>query len=276
MGDGEHLSSGEVEYKLADGVSLGDSLANNLVSYTVKDKVYTFKTATAGSAVTKITKGAAELGTDVYANSKTVFIVRSGEEGDYEYTAYTGIKNVPSQDKDATLTAKAIVDTEIAKLVYVTVGTEAGSEASKPIFVLGASKTDMVDADDESYYVYNAVVDGKITTVESTKDNLNGLYKKVTYNADGQITVATPADANKQGAATGTTKAKDGLIVFTAGTDAGKYSFADDVKVFVIDSDNEIAESSINVVAEDTNDTVVFAMDKNGIITALYITEVAD
>ena len=266
----------EVEYKLADGVSLGDSLANNLVSYTVKDKVYTFKTATAGSAVTKITKGAAELGTDVYANSKTVFIVRSGEEGDYEYTAYTGIKNVPSQDKDATLTAKAIVDTEIAKLVYVTVGTEAGSEASKPIFVLGASKTDMVDADDESYYVYNAVVDGKITTVESTKDNLNGLYKKVTYNADGQITVATPADANKQGAATGTTKAKDGLIVFTAGTDAGKYSFADDVKVFVIDSDNEIAESSINVVAEDTNDTVVFAMDKNGIITALYITEVAD
>jgi len=266
----------EVEYKLADGVSLGDGLANNLVSYTVKDKVYTFKTATAGSTVTKITKGAAELADDVYANSKTVFIVRSGEVGDYEYTAYTGIKNVPSQDKDATLTAKAIVDTEIAKLVYVTVGTEAGSEASKPIFVLGASKTDMVDADDESYYVYNAVVDGKITTVESTKDNLDGLYKKVTYNADGQITVATPADADKKGAATGTTKAKDGLIVFTAGTNAGKYSFADDVKVFVIDSDNEIAESSINVVAEDTNDTVVFAMDKNGIITAIYITEVAD
>ena len=134
----------------------------------------------------------------------------------------------------------------------------------------------MVDADDEAYYVYNAVVDGKITTVESTLDNLGGLYKKVTYNADGQITVATPADANKQGAATGTTKAKDGLISFTSGTNAGKYSFAEDVKVFVIDSDNEIAESSINVVAEDTNDTVVFAMDKNGIITALYITEVAD
>jgi len=266
----------EVEYKLADGVSLGDGLANNLVSYTVKDKVYTFKTAAAGSTVDAITKGAAKLATDVYANSKTVFIVRSGEEGDYEYTAYTGIKNVPSQDKDATLTATAVVKDKIAKLVYVTAGTEAGSEASKPIFVLGASKTNMVDADDEDYYVYNAVVDGKITTVESTQDNLNGLYKKVTYNADGQITVATPADAAKKGAATGTTKAKDGLIVFTAGTDAGKYSFADDVKVFVIDSDNEIAESSINVIAEDTNDTVVFAMDKNGIITAIYITEVAD
>jgi len=264
----------EVEYKVADGVTL--SATDNLVSYTVKDKVYTFKTATDGSTVTAITKGAAKLADNVYANSKTVFIVRSGEVGDYEYTAYTGIKNVPSQDKDATLTAKAIVDTEIAKLVYVTVGTEAGSEASKPIFVLGASKTDMVDADDEAYYVYNAVVDGKITTVESTLDNLGGLYKKVTYNADGQITVATPADANKQGAATGTTKAKDGLISFTSGTNAGKYSFAEDVKVFVIDSDNEIAESSINVVAEDTNDTVVFAMDKNGIITALYITEVAD
>ena len=52
-----------------------------LVSYTVKDNVYTFdNTVKVDEQAITIEKGNATLKTGLYADSKTVFIVRSGDE----------------------------------------------------------------------------------------------------------------------------------------------------------------------------------------------------
>ena len=250
----------EVEFKHNDAVK-----ADTLVSYTVKDGVYTFSNVIGvDSKSITIEKGNATLDSDskLYADSKTVFIIRSGNKDDYTYTAYTGIKNVPTiKDAEATV----LKDGDTAKLVFVTAGSESISDGNF-IYVAGASET--AGNDGEVFYTYNAVVDGKITTVDSSKQ-LNGLYDSVTYDKDGKITSANKAeDSDKSGTASKVGDVSNGLVTL----DTKKYSYADNVVVYEIDKDGKITESSMKSV-EDTASASVYFTLKDNVITAMYVAE---
>lgn len=254
----------EVEFKSNDKVIAEIVKKNNvLVAYTVKDGVYTFTKATNDVPTSyKIEKGNATLGTNLYADSKTVFIVRSGDKDSYTYTSYTGIKNVPTI-KDAKATV--ISDSTIAKLVYVTSGSESISDGNF-IYVAGASETKGNDG--EVFYTYNAVVDGKITTVDSSKA-LNGLYDSVTYDKNGKITSSSEAKpGDKSGTASKVGDVSNGLVTL----DTKKYSYADNVVVYEIDKDGKITQSSMKSVENTASASVYFTL-KDNVITALYVAE---
>lgn len=254
----------EVEFKSNEKVTAEIVKKNNvLVAYTVKDGVYTFTQAVNDTPASyKIEKGNATLGTNLYADSKTVFIVRSGDKDSYTYTSYTGIKNVPTI-KDAKATA--ISDSTIAKLVYVTSGSESISDGNF-IYVAGASETKGNDG--EVFYTYNAVVDGKITTVDSSKA-LNGLYDSVTYDKNGKITSSSEAKpGDKSGTASKVGDVSNGLVTL----DTKKYSYADNVVVYEIDKDGKITQSSMKSVENTASASVYFTL-KDNVITALYVAE---
>lgn len=254
----------EVEFKSNEKVTAAIVKNNNvLVAYTVKDGVYTFTKAMNDAPTSyKIEKGNATLGTNLYADSKTVFIVRSGDKDSYTYTSYTGIKNVPTI-KDAKATV--ISDSTIAKLVYVTSGSESISDGNF-IYVAGASETKGNDG--EVFYTYNAVVDGKITTVDSSKA-LNGLYDSVTYDKNGKITSSSEAKpGDKSGTASKVGDVSNGLVTL----DTKKYSYADNVVVYEIDKDGKITQSSMKSVENTASASVHFTL-KDNVITALYVAE---
>lgn len=254
----------EVEFKSNEKVTAAIVKNNNvLVAYTVKDGVYTFTQAMNDAPNSyKIEKGNATLGTNLYADSKTVFIVRSGDKDSYTYTSYTGIKNVPTI-KDAKATV--ISDSTIAKLVYVTSGSESISDGNF-IYVAGASETKGNDG--EVFYTYNAVVDGKITTVDSSKA-LNGLYDSVTYDKNGKITSSSEAKpGDKSGTASKVGDVSNGLVTL----DDKKYSYADNVVVYEIDKDGKITQSSMKSVENTASASVHFTL-KDNVITALYVAE---
>lgn len=262
----------EVEYKMAKGATEVKGDGSYLVSYTVKDKVYTFDNTVKvdEKAAITIEKGNATLKTGLYADSKTVFIVRSGDEDSYTYTAYTGIKNVPSIDD-----AKATVlqDGNTAKLVYVTAGSESTSDGS---YIFVTTRGAAAGNDGDAFYTVNAVVDGKITTIDAVGDAIatvkgdkDGLLKSAVYNKDGQLTKASDeTDGKKYVAGKGIGEFKNDTIALNG----VKYSYADGVVVFEVNKDGKITESTLEAVAEDNNDNFVATL-KDGAITALYVTE---
>lgn len=277
----------EVEYKNNENIKATDiaSKGGILVAYTVKDNVYTFTTVAdkdatvkADTVSSKITSGNATLKAGLYADSKTVFIVRSGDAGSYTYTAYTGIKNVPNVTLNSDANVLKVGDT--AKLVYVTNGATSTDDGSY-IYITTVGAVSGKDADNNTFYTYNAVVNGKVTTVDVigtalTQAKDGGVFKSASYNKDGQITNLNSADKDKTvvSKADGTDnigKYENETIVL----EGVKYSYTSDVKVFVVDKDGKITESNLATVADDKNDTFVATL-KDGAVTALYVVEVAD
>lgn len=263
-----------VQFKQAsDDVVKIEAGKSYVVSYTVKDGVYTFDNAKLVDTTNSL--GNIESGNALCGDSKTVYVIRSGNAGDYTYTAYTGVKNVPDV-KDAKGTSLTISGN--LKLVYVTSGSVSTSNGSY-IYVTKTGAISGKDGDGNEFYTFNAVVDGKITTV----DVLKGAYEKVlggktlfsaaSYNKDGQVVSLTEeTDDDKYVSGTKLGKNENETIVL-GGT---KYSYTDTVAVFVIDKDGKITESNLASVAEDNNDTFVATRNDRNQITALYVVEVAD
>ncbi len=264
----------EVQFKQAsdDAVKI-EAGQSYVVSYTVKDGVYTFDNAKLVDTSNSL--GNIESGNAQFGDSKTVYVIRSGNAGDYTYTAYTGVKNVPDV-KDAKGTSLTIGGN--LKLVYVTSGSVSTSNGSY-IYVTKTGAISGKDGDGNEFYTFNAVVDGKITTV----DVLKGAYEKVlggktlfsaaSYNKDGQVVSLTEeTDGDKYVSGTKLGKNENETIVLGS----TKYSYTDTVAVFVIDKDGKITESNLASVAEDNNDTFVATRNDKNQITALYVVEVAD
>ena len=252
-----------------------------LVKYSVKDDEY--KLTEAGTNAvnlatnTEITNGAAGLALTgsktAYANSKTVFIVREKDGDDFTYVAYTGIGNMPSM---VNVSGSVYQENGIAKLVYVTAGEYKDAD-DRSIYVVG----DVVETVSDStgtYNVYNAVIDGEITTIKVDKDDTNvvtknGLYSAVYYDKNGIVTgLGTEiTDSDKVASANGYAKAKDGLLTVSSDEDGDtvvyRASYADDVKVFVIDG-KKIESSTLKALSGEQY-SFTFSL-KDGVVTAVY------
>ena len=120
------------------------------------------------------------------ANNDTIFVVND----DDDVTAYTGIKNVPDiTSKTANVTVAVVNDGAYADVVYIySADMSISGDSGDRVYLLEKGPNASVDKDDNKYYEYDAIVNGKITTVKATDKNLGiGLYQNVSYDENGYM-----------------------------------------------------------------------------------------
>ena len=181
---------------------------------------------------------------DVRLNNDTVFVIRRGDS----VNVYTGIKNVPEITvAKSTVEVRAILDSN-GYADYVFINGEAGelgvsgSVAGDRIYILDATDYEASqDADDNRYYIYDAIVNGEIGTVNLNSDGKSvGLYGSVTYDADGYVNAG---DLNRIENDTEDTNLKAEYVNSTVKYSGGVLTFggqalvlADDCTIFLNDN----------------------------------------
>ena len=159
--------------------SVSTSVNKGVVTENGKSTVYVNDTNNTGSG--KIDK--------VKANNDTIFVVND----DDDVTAYTGIKNVPDitakDSKNGAVTVAVVMDNDYADVVYIySKDMSISGDSGDRVYLLEESPNASVDKDDNKYYEYDAIVNGKITTVKATDKNLTiGLYQNVSYDENGYM-----------------------------------------------------------------------------------------
>ena len=254
-----------------------------------------------GSATFNLTKNDAEVTvvagtTKFYANSKTVFVVR---DGNGDYTAYTGIANVPTITP---LSGKKVgvawycKTTDLATVVFIDAANASIVNNSKDvIFLAGKSASNKtIDADDNVYYTYNAVVKGELTTVtvqanantiadgvfdashDVTKADL--VFSGATYDGDGIITdfSAIGGSVSSANMVSGTVKLSGEYTIGT-GTAAApvRWTVAKDAKIWTIDDSGKIKAAELKDIKTDANNKLTYTKE-DGELTNIFVRLPAD
>ena len=249
----------------------------------------------------KIENGVASFkadGKSYTANSNTVFVVADSDPDsldDYDFTVYTGVKNVPdiAHDSDAKIDVAADED-GVAKVVYVQDADVSG--AGQVIFAEANHNAKLIkDSDTGDYYEIQAVVDGEVVTLnvkenstaaDKLVDNFDAAGVKVsgskyivaldsiTENADGLVTNVSRYDGIEKGdgfvTGTGTGKAENETVrLNTQGT---RYAWDDEVVVVRYDYKGDFSISRISSIKDDKNDDYVAVLDSN-VLTGICIVE---
>ena len=145
----------------------------------------------------------------VRATSKTQFIVTGAL--DESGKAYTGIKNVPAITNASTgdkAEVSIVMDGHYAKYVLIVLNDAKDKSTAKSgdlVYILESAPTDeTVNEDEDTIYTYDAIVNGKVTSVDINSDAdvvgakgavEIGLYEDVVYT-DKVITDMTKAEAD--------------------------------------------------------------------------------
>ena len=177
----------------------------------------------------------------VRLNNDTVFVVRRGDT----VNVYSGIKNVPEITANGTVEVRAILDDNgYADYLFINGKSGelgiSGSTAGDRIYILDTDYESSQDADDNDYYVYDAIVNGEIGTVElnSTTGIEKGLYGSVTHDADVYINtkdlkkIEDTADTNLKAASVNTTVSYASGVLSFGSLDL---VLADDYTIFLND-----------------------------------------
>ena len=245
-----------------------------------------------------------ESGKMVYANSASQFII--SDTKDYttpysdidDWTAYTGIKNAPTVKSEyGTTPSYANVDVyyycksgSMVTVMFIIPSQNAtvidGSKTT--LYLSQKSRSDLIHDTDGDYFTYNAVVDGKIETVKVDVDakcgttaaaDLDGLYFDYTVSSKGYITGLTKygpynntSDKTAVNGVVGINKTSKEYTVIIGGK---TITCADDMKVFYVDKNGNITESSYAAIYPDNNDLVYAVVDKY-LVKTLVIFEQED
>ena len=240
----------------------------------------------------------------VYANSASQFVI--SDKKDYttpysdidDWTAYTGIKNAPTvKSAYGTPVSYANVDVyyycksgSMVTVMFIIPSQNAtvidGSKTT--LYLSQKSRSDLIHDTDGDYFTYNAVVDGKIETVKVDVDakcgttaaaDLDGLYSDYTVSSKGYITGLTKygpynntSDKTAVNGVVGINKTSKEYTVIIGGK---TITCADDMKVFYVDKNGNITESSYAAIYPDNNDLVYAVVDKY-LVKTLVIFEQED
>ena len=246
------------------------------------------KTGTPSKDDTITTNGKATVdygASTVKANNDTIFVVND----DDDITVYTGIKNVP----DVTAGSKGanvavVMDGSYADVVYIG-GDDlsVSGDSDDRVYVLESKPDAKVDSDDNEYYEYDAIVNGKVDVIKAGSDKIFdkiGLYENISYDSDNYVDRAvlvdgTDSDKEDFMAYTGVTEItyKGGVLSLGEGKDV---VLADKYTIFVNDDgDGKTATPSSlekNFNATEYNSTVfVFEDDKDEAVE-IYVYKVKD
>lgn len=190
----------------------------------------------------------------VTANSKTVTVAKK--------TAYVGVSNIPSVGGVGDLkTIYYLVDGTTLLAIYTNNNGSTTSDLTKYAY-LWADKTTSKSGDD-TYYVYNAIVDGALTTIESEDDKGAGLYDISTTDKKNWVELGTAIAAPEglvtavdatTAANTGKVEVKDGTLMVEGASVA---VVNDSTRYFKIDT----TKTDVNV--EEIGDATVLTLDEN-------------
>ena len=247
----------------------------------------------------------------VYANSKTMFVVRDDSK---DYAAYTGVKNAPSvKAQELTGVGSAGIDSvkekvsaywycksgDIVTAMFIIPGSDAlvTDENNNMLFLAGESATDIIHDRTGDYYEYQAVVDNEVKTVKvdwtvkldggnlshAQAGALNGLYSRYSVDKDGIITSlytydTTPTNNKFASYGVGTDRSSADYtvqILNNAGTgkNTGIWTVDDDAKFFEIDEDGNIETGTYGSVTKDDDDRAYFVIE-NGMVIYMFVEEV--
>ena len=214
------------------------------------------------------------------ANTATTFVVND----DDKITVYNGIKNVPTIKAGDDTTVSVLMkdkDSKYADMVYISgKSLSISGDSGDRVYILDTSSSAKKDADGNKYYVYDAIVNGKVTTVNALENDLTeGLYE-ANYDKNGYM-------RNKKNEGVGNTddfrklttisKAEYADGVLTLGNIA--YVLADNYKIFVNDDGDAKTVSASKLAdkfAENYETTVYLYMNDDDQIVEVYALAKAD
>ena len=238
--------------------------------------------------------------TVVTANSASVFVVADKLTGSTvpasladidDWTSYTGIKNAPSVSGGNVKVYYYCKSNSMVTVMFVVPasGATVEDDAKNSVFFAKESVSDLIHDEDGDYFEYNAIVDGKITTVKvkDTTTNaakLNGLYKNYSTNNKGYVTSTstyatyTNGDAKEYLVGAGIAKTSKEYTVTLDTVAGGKNAVItvdDNAKIYFVDKDGNISESSYKAIYQDVNDKV-YAIVEDYLVKTLVVEEVED
>ena len=254
-------------------------VATNAVGYS--------SSAQAGVALTEnsssksiLNKTTPTVAAGIVANAKTTYVLCTDNTKD-EYKVIEGLANVPGYTASTStdLLAYAVTDGTYAKVIFIDLtGITADSASTKDVIYLvdGTNDGSGYDAATKtSYYVYDAVVDGKYTQIKSTASSLSnyGLVTQ-TFNANGFVT-ATAAYSTNVTTPTVASKAISYSEPTLTIADAGSYLLKSDVVIYLIDTAEETCEtvSAADLVGTGASGAVaklIAVSDKDATVETIY------
>ena len=212
---------------------------------------------------------------NIRATAKTQFIVTDGL--DESGKAYTGIKNVPAitnSTEGKVAQVSIVMDGNYAKYVLIVLNDAKDKSTAKSgdlVYILESEPTDVsVNEAEDTVYTYDAIVNGKVTTVD-VNDDVDvvgkdgalaiGLYEDVVYT-DKVITDLTKVVADEstfddcedytiEPYAKDVKVTQKGSVVTFQDDDAATgngYYLADDAKIMVVTVDAKGAYDEVKVV----------------------------
>ena len=220
------------------------------------------------------------VGFNADVDSKTIFVVENGDD----YDVYTGIKNAPnvSAPKNGKVSAYAYVKDGVAKVIFI-LGGDTVNTSKNVTFIAGESASKRyAETDTDSYYVYNAVVKGEVTTVminagvDNTAIDFDGKDPGDLGNVIWNSTTKDSDEIISKGSYSSTTvDVKSGTGVKKVSTEeiklAGKIqTVASDVNVYLVNSDGDIEAITMSDVKTNSDNEFMYTIE-DGEITNLFI-----
>ena len=304
-GSADEITVSKVDKTKVSGTDM-NNVKNTWFKYVEKDGKYeltttsSFEVATAsGDKVIDYKDSALKTyigqGKDSKATKDTIFVVLDDDDN---VKVYTGIKNVPAITAASDTSVYVSEDKDYAAVVFVDLGnghTKGGATSSDVIYITGFDKAG-TDSEDNDYYRYKAVVNGKLdqkVKFDVTSTALpEGLYTEIEYDSETgfvtewvQVTAANIASGKVDKddfsvlAVTGVASQKAGVITFpVSGGEDAKYYMADDASIFVVKYKadgkvDEVKSVSAKTLVNDYDGahTVYGVKNADGDYTALYI-----
>ncbi len=304
-GSADEITVSKVDKTKVSGTDM-NNVTNKWFKYVEKDGKYELTTAdntpvsvAAGDKVIDYKDSALKTyigqGHDSKATKDTIFVVLDDDDN---VKVYTGIKNVPAITAAADTSVYVSEDKDYAAVVFVDLGdghTKGGATSSDVIYITGFDKAG-TDSEDNDYYRYKAVVNGKLdqkVKFDVTSSKLpEGLYTEIEYDSETgfvtewvQVTAANIASGKVDDddfsvlAVTGVDSQKAGVITFTvSGGENAKYYMADDASIFVVKYKadgkvDEVKSVSAKTLVNDYDGahTVYGVKNADGDYTALYV-----
>ena len=292
-----------VTYKVADdGVYTLKAVAVAKTSYVDADDALVMTNDKAGITVEADTNDKSLNTSKVTANSATQFVVADrSKDGTFDdYTAYTGIKSAPSIDATSGK-AGVYFYCKSGKMVTVMfvlpdMDCDVTDDGKDMIYLAQKSESDLYHDKDGNYFTYQAVVDGKITTVKVDEgvipdfDTDDSIYKSYSVK-DGIITKLGDEYPTYNEANNNTKQIINGLVGIDKTSkeytiSVGYHKDADDkvtydhvitvddkAAIYYVDEDGNISESSYKSISQDDNDRV-YAIVEDNLVKFLVIEEV--
>ena len=232
------------------------------------------------------------------ANKNTVFVVADSDDklDDYDFTVYTGVKNVPDIEGKTGAKVDVAADKDgVAKVVYV---QDADVSGAGTVYFAHADKDAKLVKDSEvgNYFEIDAVVNNEVVTLKvkegsTAADRLIeniGSYgvqlssteriialDSITENADGLVTSVSRYDVESGDGdgfitGTGTGKAENETVKLNSANK--RFAWDDEVVVVRYDYKGNFSTSRISSIKDDSNDDYVAVLDSN-VITGICIVE---